>query len=82
MRQAPVADRKAAERVLVMTVVQIAAGAANIGLLAPVWMQLLHLLIADALWVLTLLWAFESLPPPEPLFSTQPNLSAAVPSHL
>ena len=30
---------------------QLLAGAANLLLLAPVWMQLLHLLIADLLWI-------------------------------
>jgi heme A synthase len=30
---------------------QIAAGILNVLLLAPVWMQMVHLLIADALWV-------------------------------
>lgn len=30
---------------------QIAAGLANIALLAPIWMQLVHLLLADLLWI-------------------------------
>ena len=35
--------------------VQFAAGAVNIVLLAPVWMQILHLLLADLVWV-ALVW--------------------------
>lgn len=31
--------------------VQLAAGALNVALLAPVWMQLVHLLLADLAWV-------------------------------
>ena len=30
---------------------QLVAGVVNVMLLAPVWMQLLHLLLADALWI-------------------------------
>jgi len=30
---------------------QILAGATNLLLAAPVWMQLLHLLLADTLWI-------------------------------
>jgi heme A synthase len=34
-----------------LAVLQIALGILNVFLLAPVWMQLLHLLVADALWM-------------------------------
>lgn len=40
-----------ARTVSVLAAVQLAAGAINVVLLAPVWMQLAHLLIADLLWV-------------------------------
>ena len=36
---------------VLLVVAQIAAGGLNLILLAPVWMQLLHLLLANALWV-------------------------------
>jgi heme A synthase len=81
IRLGPGRDRIATERVVVMTVVQMAAGAANVFLLAPVWMQILHLLIADALWVVTLLWALESLPRAEKLVDTQPDVSPAIAGH-
>lgn len=48
------ADRRgrlAATGVVGLTVVQVLAGLVNVLLLAPVWMQLLHLLLADALWI-------------------------------
>jgi heme A synthase len=34
-----------------LAVVQVVAGVVNVVLLAPVWMQLVHLLLADALWI-------------------------------
>jgi heme a synthase len=37
-------------------VVQIVAGLVNVVLLAPVWLQLVHLLLADAVWLI-LVWA-------------------------
>ena len=38
---------------------QLAAGALNIVLLAPVWMQILHLLLADLLWIALVVTTFE-----------------------
>ena len=52
----------AAKRVLALIVIQIAAGMVNIGLLAPVWMQLTHLAIGDVLWICGVLWALEAAP--------------------
>jgi cytochrome c oxidase assembly protein subunit 15 len=40
--------------------VQLAAGAINIALLAPVWMQILHLLLANLLWVALVVTALEA----------------------
>jgi len=51
--------RKSGMRVALMVVVQILAGFANIYLLAPVWMQLTHLLIADVLWIAVVLLVCE-----------------------
>lgn len=44
-------SRHTAVFVAVVVLVQLAAGLANLLLLAPVAMQLVHLLIADALWI-------------------------------
>ena len=40
-----------ARAVVGLALTQVAAGIVNVLLLAPVWMQLLHLLLADALWI-------------------------------
>ena len=45
-----------------MLLLQMAAGIVNILLLAPVWMQILHLLIADLLWVALVLMVLEAAP--------------------
>jgi heme A synthase len=34
-----------------LIIVQLLAGAVNVVLLAPVWMQLIHLLLADSVWI-------------------------------
>jgi len=39
---------------------QLAAGAVNIALLAPVWMQILHLLLANLLWVALVVTTLET----------------------
>jgi cytochrome c oxidase assembly protein subunit 15 len=38
-----------------LVVLQLTAGMVNLALLAPVWMQLVHLLLADAVWLATVL---------------------------
>ncbi len=47
----------------VLAGVQIVAGAANVLLLAPVAMQIVHLLFADAVWIALVLFAGASLAP-------------------
>lgn len=44
--------------------VQLTAGAINVVLLAPIWMQLLHLLLADLAWILLVLTCAASLAEP------------------
>jgi heme a synthase len=51
--------RTAAGRVLGITLFQLAVGAVNLTLLAPVWMQLFHLFMADVLWIAVLLLVLE-----------------------
>jgi heme A synthase len=34
-----------------MVIAQVALGLLNVILLAPVWLQLTHLLVADAIWI-------------------------------
>jgi cytochrome c oxidase assembly protein subunit 15/protoheme IX farnesyltransferase len=54
--------RTSATRVLSLALFQLAVGAINISLLAPIWMQLTHLLIADVLWIALVLLLLESQP--------------------
>ena len=42
-----------------MVMVQVLAGFANIYLLAPIWMQLLHLLLGDVVWITVVLLVGE-----------------------
>ena len=43
--------RLARRAVVVLAAVQVVVGFVNVWLLAPVWLQLTHLLIADLLWI-------------------------------
>lgn len=40
-----------AKRLVALVFLQVVAGVANVILLAPVWMQIVHLLLADLLWI-------------------------------
>jgi len=42
-----------------LLVVQLGAGVLNVFLLAPVWMQLLHLFLADVVWITFILFSFS-----------------------
>jgi len=53
--------RRAAWVVPALALLQVAAGLLNLALLAPVWMQLVHLLLADLLWVAFVLLAARAL---------------------
>jgi heme a synthase len=48
--------------VLVLALAQLSAGAINVILLAPVWMQITHLLLADLVWISLVLLAVEARP--------------------
>ena len=45
------AARPWANRVRLLVLAQVAMGVVNLGLLAPLWAQMLHLLLADLLWI-------------------------------
>jgi cytochrome c oxidase assembly protein subunit 15 len=59
--QSPVAT-KLAIGVLILALAQLVAGAINLLLLAPVWMQITHLLLADLVWISLVLLSVEALP--------------------
>lgn len=55
--------RRWAWAVLSLVAAQFAVGLVNAALLAPVWLQLVHLLLADLLWLALVLLSSESLAP-------------------
>lgn len=55
--------RRAALAIAGLVAVEVAAGSANVLLLAPVWLQLVHLLVADLLWLSAVLLAAATLAP-------------------
>ena len=50
LRSAPLV-RRFSRIVVVLVAVQLCAGLLNVALLAPTWMQLVHLLLADLVWI-------------------------------
>ncbi|MCX6549861.1 MAG: COX15/CtaA family protein [Acidobacteria bacterium] len=56
--------RMARRAVGVLAAAQVVLGVMNVWLLAPVWMQLLHLLVADLLWIALVLTASGALAEP------------------
>ena len=57
--------RRWARAVLWLVAAQFAAGLVNAALLAPIWLQIVHLLLADLLWLALVLLSAESLVPDE-----------------
>lgn len=60
-----VADRRA-RRAGILVFAQIALGVVNFGLLAPIPLQIAHLLLADLVWIVTLLAGAAALAAPRP----------------
>jgi heme A synthase len=54
-------ERRLSYAVLALTCAQLAAGAINLLLLAPMGMQIVHLLLADLLWIALVLFSAERL---------------------
>ena len=57
----PVAIKRMARRLADLVLLQFCFGTVNIVLLTPVYMQLLHLLVADLIWIVLVLLTAESL---------------------
>jgi heme A synthase len=53
--------RRCARAVVALVLVQVVVGLLNAALLAPVWMQIVHLLVADLLWLALVLLSASSL---------------------
>jgi heme A synthase len=62
-RPAPLV-RRWARFAQLMVATQIAAGFVNLILLAPLWMQVVHLLLADVVWIALLIVSFNALAEP------------------
>jgi heme A synthase len=63
---------------------QLAAGLINLVLLAPVWMQLLHLLLADSVWIALVLLAANTFAAPQAGYHLQedaPPLASMAHTH-
>ncbi|KAB8030810.1 COX15/CtaA family protein [Fluviispira multicolorata] len=60
-KNSPKRIKKLAYFVTFIVVIQILCGFANIALLAPVWMQIIHLLTADLVWIACILFCNEVL---------------------
>jgi len=58
--------RRAAWAVSALALLQLGGGLLNLALLAPVWMQIVHLLLADLLWIAFVLLAVRALSMPLP----------------
>jgi heme A synthase len=57
--------RQLSRTVMTVAALQLVMGSLNIVLLAPVWLQLVHLLLADALWIAFVLLAAAALAAPD-----------------
>ena len=55
-------DQRAAWAVALLVVVQLYAGAMNVLLLAPVWLQIIHLLLANCLWIALVILSYSRPP--------------------
>jgi heme A synthase len=56
--------RRLAALLMAIVVIQLAAGVTNILLLAPIWMQLIHLLLSDLVWISFILFGATTLAEP------------------
>jgi heme A synthase len=68
---------RAARILIVLFFAQLVLGGINVLLLAPVWMQLVHLLMADAVWITFVLLSANALSAPQPM-----PVGAAQPANL
>jgi heme A synthase len=55
--------RRWASALVLLVITQIAAGLLNVALLAPIWLQLVHLLLADLVWLALVLLTASALAP-------------------
>jgi heme A synthase len=78
------ATRRLSGAVGALFAVQLAVGALNVALLAPIWMQLVHLLLADLAWLTLVLLSASALSAPgvrEPAMEEAGTPAGALLSH-
>lgn len=63
--------------VLGLFVGQMALGALNVWLMAPVWMQIVHLLVTDIIWIGLVIFAAEALAAPDRVEADEPAAALA-----
>ena len=73
--------RRFARALIVIFVAQLLVGVLNVALLAPVFMQLIHLLMADAVWLTLVLSAATALAAPDTVDARQPARGSALGAH-
>lgn len=73
-------QRAAAGRVIALVLLQLIIGAVNIALLAPIWMQLVHLLMADLVWIAVVWMTLETAAQRETVVSAGAANYASFPS--
>jgi heme a synthase len=56
-------SRNLATAVVTLVALQLTAGVVNLTLLAPIWMQMIHLLLADLLWISLVLFSASATGP-------------------
>ncbi|ADO75547.1 COX15/CtaA family protein [Stigmatella aurantiaca] len=73
--------KRSASQLTVLYALQLGAGLTNLVLLAPVWMQLVHLLLADLVWIALLRLSVAALSEDAPRAALRPSPEAiAAPS--
>jgi heme A synthase len=50
-----------AKILIILVILQLSAGITNVFLLAPIWMQIIHLLLSDLLWIILVLLAASAM---------------------
>lgn len=66
-----------ARRLMLLTIVQLLVGMLNLWLMAPVWLQMFHLLVADLVWITLVVLATEALGLWQPAHGVLPVRSEA-----
>lgn len=61
--------------VLGLFLAQMALGALNVWLMAPIWMQIVHLLVTDLIWIGLVIFSTEALGAPEAVPDPEPALA-------